>query len=158
MFIISLIILLLLTVISTIILSITPLSIGVIILITAILLTLSFSSLLSSWIAFLTFLIYVRGILVIFAYFVSLTPNQKTNNLIMIPASAALVTFILLWQYINIIPVIIHKHIKFTNIFYAQNRIEILILLASILLFTIIVVVKIVTNSKGPLRPFDEYV
>lgn len=158
MFLTSLITLLLLTVISTILLSITPLSIGVIILITAILLTLSFSSLISSWIAFLTFLIYVRGILVIFAYFVSLTPNHKTNNLILIPASTILLILATAWQLIGISPIILHKHLKFTNIFYAQERIEILILIASILLFTMVVVVKIVTNTKGPLRPFDYYV
>jgi len=141
---------------SLLILTLTPLNTGIIILCIALTLALLYASIISSWIAFLIFLIYVSGILVIFAYFVALSPNQKTHSSFIIPFTLVIISLLIL---INI------KSIKFPqtmmlsiNTFYVRLNIPILILIALILLFAIIVVVKLVTNNKGPLRPFKLYV
>ena len=141
---------------SILILTITPLNTGVVILFIALTLALVYSSLVSSWIAFLIFLIYIGGILVIFAYFVALSPNQKRNVSIFIPFTLTTLTLLLVTINNNIpTPVLLYKSI---NTFYLLNNIPTLIILALILLFTIVVVVKLVTNNKGPLRPFKLYV
>lgn len=142
---------------SSILLTISPLSIGITILIIAVTLSIIFASIISSWVAFLIFLIYVRGILVIFAYFVSLIPNQSTNITSFYLPLAIIRILIITTQesaYINNYTQII----KYINTFYSINNTPILIILALALLLAIIVVVKIVINNKGPLRPFINYV
>lgn len=147
----------LLSISSTMLLAISPLSIGIIILVISVMLTLTFSSLMSSWIAFLIFLIYVRGILVIFAYFVSLIPNQHTNILsLYVPFIASIILIIITSK--NIFIPNQTKTLKFINTFYSENNSSILIILAIALLLAMVVVVKIVTSNKGPLRPFINYV
>ena len=138
------------------ILVINPLSLGIVILLMAVALTLIYASIISSWIAFLIFLIYVRGILVIFAYFVSLIPNQPTHYIIFPTITIlALLLIPLIYNLFRINSLFIYK---FTNTIYTYNNIITLLILALFLLFAIIVVVKIVTNNKGPLRPFIKYV
>lgn len=139
---------------------ISPLSIGITILFIALSVAIIFSCAISSWIAFLIFLIYVSGILVIFSYFVSLTPNQSTNliSIFITISSTFIILFLLsLVTYIKSpSPVIYFTQ---SNIFYLKQNSSILILLALILLLTIIIVVKLTTNTKGPLRSFiNKYV
>lgn len=149
---------LILTVSSAIILTINPLSLGIVILITALTLTLIYSLILTSWIAFLIFLIYIGGILVIFAYFVALTPNQQKTEVLIIPIFITFFISIFTIFILNTKPIIININIKYIYTFYITRNIQLLLVLALILLFTIIVVVKLVTNNKGPLRPFYNYV
>ena len=144
---------LIITASTAIFLALNPLSIGIIILSIALLLAILYSSIISSWIGFLIFLIYIGGILVIFAYFVALTPNQQINIFIIIPLSLALISIPIIIYVYSITPPS-SPFSKNINTFYTLNNTSILLILAIILLFTIIVVVKIVTNNKGPLRPF----
>jgi len=122
----------------SIFISITPLELGLNILLLALILTWNYANLLSSWYAFLIFLIYVGGILVIFAYFVALVPNQQQSwklkySLLFIP-------------------------IRTTNFqvsyLYVSHTTPILFLLIVALLTCMIIVVKITLRTKGPLRPF----
>jgi len=46
-------------------------------------------------------------------------------------------------------------YIRQINIIYEITNIKLLIILALVLLFTIILVVKIVRYGKGPFRPFN---
>lgn len=140
------------------IIAINPITIGVLILLIALTLAIIYGLTLSSWIAFLLFLIYVRGILVIFAYFVALSPNQQINKFIIIPSITfiLIVTIAIIWT--NIYPNITPTFQYLINTFYTNINIPILIMLATILFLAIVVVVKIVTNNKGPLRPFIKYV
>ena len=157
MFILIILSSILITISSAILLSINPISLGIIILITALILTLIYSTILTSWVAFLIFLIYVGGILVIFAYFVALTPNQQTNIItipLLLTFCASILTTLLIFNF----PATSPTNTKFIYTFYQANNIQLLLILALILLFTIIVVVKLVTNNKGPLRPFINYV
>lgn len=136
-----------------------PLTIGIIILLTALILAITFAYSISSWIAFLIFLIYIGGILVIFSYFVSIIPNQTISiiyNMAIISTSFILILAVSV--LLNLSPQItISDHIHINSIYTSPN-IPTLILLASLLLFTIIVVVKLTILSKGPLRPFSTYV
>lgn len=140
-------------------LAINPLTIGLIILIIALILATTFAYSISSWIAFLIFLIYIGGILVIFSYFVSIIPNQSlifTYN-----ASIMCLSFLcLIFTSItlNIKPITTPSYSLILDFIYTKYNIPILLLLALILLFTIVVVVKLTILSKGPLRPFTNYV
>lgn len=141
-----------LTLSSAIILSINPLTMGIVILSISLILTLTYSLILTSWIAFLIFLIYVGGILVIFTYFVALTPNQQTS-IIIVPLLLIFIASLILTRFTKNLPVSPSTN-KFIYTFYQVNNIQLLLVLALILLFTIVVVVKLVINNKGPLRPF----
>ena len=136
-----------------------PLTIGLIILFLALTLSVIFSLSISSWVALLIFLIYIGGILVIFSYFVAITPNQ---NLSVIAVISILLSSILILIFISfmldmLIPINIAYSTQ-TNIIYEQYNIQTLIILALILLFTMVVVVKVSIHNKGPLRPFFNYV
>jgi hypothetical protein len=103
------------------------------------------------------FLIYVGGLLVIFAYFVALTPNllieSKKSRLIV--AVTALFSSIALY-YINTpdfkgfttahqLPII--------NLLTENSLIT--ITLALVLFFALIAVVKLCSSLSSPLRPFN---
>lgn len=112
----------------------------------------------STWLAIIVFLVYVAGILVIFAYFVAITPNQQ----IMISANPILLLTIftssLIYSIIRLSNFTsIDKSIKILFI-YSNNNPATLLILALVLLLTIVVVVKISRQSKGPLRSFISYV
>jgi len=127
---------------------INPLSIGVSILFIALTVATLFSFTISSWLAFLIFLIYIRGMLVIFSYFVSLTPNQTINilSLIIILISTYII-LITIRIIISIKPNPLSTYILQSNIFYLESNSPLLIILASILLITIIIVIKRIEAS-----------
>jgi len=149
-------ILIIITLTFTLYLASTPIILGINILIIALLLSATFASFIRSWFAFLIFLVYVGGILVIFAYFLALTPNQQiTNSNNTVYRLISLLTFTLLTYVTNIKIPIISEFFQGSSTLYLKNRAPFLILLALILLLTIVIVVKITSRSKGPLRPFN---
>lgn len=134
-----------------------PLSIGITILFIALIVATLFSHAISSWIAFLIFLIYIGGILVIFSYFVSLTPNQTINIIyILVIITITLITLGILSSLLSLKATPITTYVIQSNIFYLKPNSTLLILLATILLITIIIVVKLTITNKGPLRPFNK--
>lgn len=153
-----LIIYLILITTSTIILylSTTPIILGINILAIALLLSATLAASIRSWYAFLVFLIYVGGMLVIFAYFLALTPNQQmptTRNIMYLLITLATLTVVALITKTKIsIPQEIHQD---TMYLYSSNTASIIIMLALVLLLTIVIVVKLTSRSKGPLRPFN---
>jgi len=153
--ILSSMILLITSIAFTIFIALNPVSLGIIVLAIALLLAITFSYSISSWVAFLIFLIYIGGILVIFSYFVAIVPNQNLSIIhIILSIALSIISLTIITKSINIkLPI----HTTFINRFnslYTRSNIYTLILLASILLFTIIVVVKLTILTKGPLRPF----
>lgn len=148
-------ILIIITTTFTLYLASTPIILGANILVISLLLSWVFAAFLRSWFAFLIFLIYIGGMLVIFAYFLALTPNQQISNFNTLPyVLISIVTFSVLTYTANIKIPIISNIYQGNTILYTSNTAPFLILLALILLLTIIIVVKLTGRSKGPLRPF----
>nr|YP_010258380.1 NADH dehydrogenase subunit 6 [Tonoscolex birmanicus]AGW95953.1 NADH dehydrogenase subunit 6 [Tonoscolex birmanicus] len=137
-------------------LSTTPIMLGINILALALTLSATLASSMSSWYAFLVFLIYIGGMLVMFAYFLALTPNQqmptKSNMMYLIVTIMTTITVIAATNMKNPLPEEIHQG----NLYlYSFSSCSMLMMLALILLLTMVIVVKLTTLSKGPLRPFN---
>lgn len=133
-----------------------PLSITLIIIFIALIIALTFCLTLSSWYAFLIFLIYVGGILVIFAYFTATSPNQQKISTKKIIITISITFTIILTILITIkleTTLTLTKSHQLIRIFTSHN-IYTLILITLILLITIVIVVKLCSRSKGPLRTF----
>lgn len=138
------------------VLSSTPLNIGLWIIFSTLIISISITISIQSWFPIILFLIYVGGLLVIFAYFVSIQPNQQ---LIIIK----IITIIILTFSIFIptslnyssspTPESINKQtiLELLSIYNIQT----LIFLALILFLALVAVVKITKIYIGPLRPFN---
>nr|YP_009244967.1 NADH dehydrogenase subunit 6 [Amynthas moniliatus]AMO27091.1 NADH dehydrogenase subunit 6 [Amynthas moniliatus] len=137
-------------------LSTTPIMLGINILTMALLLSATLATSMSSWYAFLVFLIYVGGMLVMFAYFLALSPNQQmptTSNVIYLVMTMVTLVFV---SFITNTKISIPQEMHQDNMYlYSLSTAPILILLALILLLTMVIVVKLTNRSSGPLRPFN---
>nr|BDQ43620.1 NADH dehydrogenase subunit 6 [Pithemera bicincta]BDQ43945.1 NADH dehydrogenase subunit 6 [Pithemera bicincta] len=137
-------------------LSTTPIMLGINILTMALLLSAALATSMSSWYAFLVFLIYVGGMLVMFAYFLALTPNQQmptTSNFMYLTTTIITLTTVMLLTKTKIsIP---SDTFQDNTYLYSMSTAPMLILLALILLLTMVIVVKLTSRSSGPLRPFN---
>nr|YP_010425936.1 NADH dehydrogenase subunit 6 [Amynthas deogyusanensis]USL47906.1 NADH dehydrogenase subunit 6 [Amynthas deogyusanensis] len=137
-------------------LSTTPIMLGINILIMALLLSATLATSMSSWYAFLLFLIYIGGMLVMFAYFLALSPNQQmptASNMIYVVMTLATLTIVTI---ITETKISIPQEMLQDNMYlYSMDTSPMLILLALILLLTMVIVVKLTSRSKGPLRPFN---
>nr|QNV11846.1 NADH dehydrogenase subunit 6 [Theromyzon tessulatum] len=110
---------------------------------------------LSSWYAFLIYLIYIGGMLIMFAYFVALSPNQYLK------IKLYLFTFILTFLILTL-PSMMFKdklimysmHSFYTTELYFDYNIPMLFFMVLLLLFIMLIIVKMINMSKGPLRPF----
>lgn len=148
-----------LTIRLSLIMTTNPFGIGLLILFIALLIASFYASLISSWLAFLIFLIYIGGILVIFAYFLALTPNTPisfSSSSLISSLTLFLITLLYLpslftWR----IPI---KSSKLIESIFTLYNFSILISLTLILFLSIVVIVKISRSNKGPLRAFISYV
>nr|ALS46260.1 NADH dehydrogenase subunit 6 [Glycera americana] len=137
----------------TIVLTMSPLAMGFWVLMLALLTAAVTALSLSSWFGFIIFLIYIGGMLVMFAYFTAIQPNQQFK--IMMPFTAMVLTAAILPVYYN--PSIINQ---FTNknwwvsAMYEAMNIPSLIFLALALFLALISIVKISFLNRAPLRPF----
>jgi len=156
----SLIISLIATLTFSLILSFNPVTQGIFILLIALTSTVILL-LISSWYAIILFLIYIRGILVIFAYFSATSQNSKLEINFLFP-SIMLIFSILLTIFILTPPNLnFNFFLSLTNSqrdLFIPCNISILTFLISILFLALICIVKICTKDKGPLRPFSSYV
>nr|ALS46311.1 NADH dehydrogenase subunit 6 [Glycera cf. oxycephala FS21] len=137
----------------TIILTLSPLAMGFWILMLALLTAAMTALSMSSWFGFIVFLIYIGGMLVMFAYFSAIQPNQQLK--IAVPLMAAFMTMLILPMYQN--PSTINQ---FTNknwwvsAMYEIMNIPSLLFLALTLFLALISIVKISFLNRAPLRPF----
>nr|WGH14684.1 NADH dehydrogenase subunit 6 [Dendrobaena tellermanica] len=140
----------------TLLLSSTPIILGMNILMMALLLSASLAAFLSSWFAFLIFLIYIGGMLVLFAYFLALTPNQQmTSSNSLLYMIITLITLLMVSYLSNMKIPTMAQFIQGNSLLYIPMTSTFLIILAAVLLMTMIIVVKLTMRSKGPLRPFN---
>lgn len=149
----SLIILATLSISISIIITSTPLAIGLWVLILALISSFATSSILFSWYGFIIFLIYIGGILVIFAYFMAIQPNHQLR--LSGPSAAALTTLFAL-LLVGLPESILHSSPTsfWITTLYNINNIPIILLLALVLFLALLVVVKVSSFFIGPLRPF----
>nr|QTT61270.1 NADH dehydrogenase subunit 6 [Tritia elata] len=143
-----------------------PLSLGLVIMISTLLMCFISAITLSSWYGYILFLIYVGGLLVMFAYVAALSPNVLFGKgtpmiffLIVILPISAVFYFLPLIDMSSISYLNIFSEMKFLKIYgiemVAPQMISILIGLALILLINLIVVVKICYYQQASLRPFS---
>lgn len=145
---------------SALILAPSPFALGLTILTIAVSVATFYAIVIASWFAFLVFLIYVGGILIIFAYFLAITPNQPYLS-----PSSLILPIVLTLLCLPTSFITSSSWIPLTNssrpqieVIYQTLNIPLLIIVTLILLITIIIVVKVTTNTKGPLRAFISYV
>lgn len=141
-----------------IILTKNPITLGVIILTIALFRSLITAIRISSWFAFALFIIYIGGLIVIFSYFIALTPNQRLS--ITLPIITALTLCFLSSAFEIRASTNLNRLQKLSTwinppTFLIQGPSSItLFFLVTILFIALIVVVKITKTSSGPLRPF----
>ena len=144
-------------------LTLQPLLFGALIILIALLITTLIAFLNTPWYAYILFLIFIGGLLVIFAYISALIPNSLFTFpptkicFFLYPPSI----FLLYYLYLPSPPVIstsfqhiTHLTSKITNYLYHQTHYPLLMLLLFLLLLILTVVVKICYLQKGPLRPY----
>nr|QCQ69452.1 NADH dehydrogenase subunit 6 [Nassarius hepaticus] len=143
-----------------------PLSLGLVIMISTLLMCFISAVMLSSWYGYILFLIYVGGLLVMFAYVAALSPNvlfgKGTPMLffsVMVLPLSIIFYFLPLIDVSSIGYLSIFNDMKVLKIYgiemVAPQMISILIGLAIILLINLIVVVKICYYQQASLRPFS---
>nr|YP_009582118.1 NADH dehydrogenase subunit 6 [Nassarius javanus]QBK82141.1 NADH dehydrogenase subunit 6 [Nassarius javanus] len=143
-----------------------PLSLGLVIMISTLLMCFISAMMLSSWYGYILFLIYVGGLLVMFAYVAALSPNVLFGKgtpmmffLMMVLPVSIIFYFLPLIDVSSIGYLSIFNDMKILKVYgiemVAPQMISILIGLAIILLINLIVVVKICYYQQASLRPFS---
>nr|APH08682.1 NADH dehydrogenase subunit 6 [Lilliconus sagei] len=142
-----------------------PLSLGLVIMLSTLFMCLVAAITLSQWYAYILFLIYVGGLLVMFAYVASLSPNVLFGGggpiYMFIVSTVFLVFFMYTYPFIDSSSIFILlsnqlKYLKSCGIeLISPHMISILIGLAIILLINLIAVVKICYYQYSSLRPFE---
>ena len=135
-----------------------PLSLGIWILYLTLLISLTSALIFSTWLAIFILLIYVSGLLVIFAYFAALTPNRMF--IISNSYKTFFLSFSVFLSYYSLLNITYTPSYFLTNNFsynnfsyiFIHNNIPIFIFLVLFLFFVLVAVVKISNFSSGPLR------
>lgn len=147
------------SIIFTLPIMVTPLTLGVWVLLLAIFIASVTTFFSSSWFGLLLFIIYIGGMLVIFSYFVAIAPNQKLP--ISIIFSLFFILFLIIYQILEHSSLLLsttpsHPNSLITSItqIFEIANIPVLIFLAWLLLLALILVVKLASPTIGPLRPF----
>nr|YP_009346062.1 NADH dehydrogenase subunit 6 [Unio delphinus]AMX22408.1 NADH dehydrogenase subunit 6 [Unio delphinus]WIL07520.1 NADH dehydrogenase subunit 6 [Unio delphinus] len=139
-----------------------PLPLGIMILLLAFL-NCALIATISPWYSYMLFFIFIGGMLVMFAYIASLSPNMtfSVNN----PLMPIMLTITSLFSFKNLkltsnyqtdaeLTSSINDTTLTLSFLYTDNGITSVILLACMLLFTLVASVKICKPKMGALRPF----
>nr|YP_002907507.1 NADH dehydrogenase subunit 6 [Cristaria plicata]ACQ90994.1 NADH dehydrogenase subunit 6 [Cristaria plicata]AIM46720.1 NADH dehydrogenase subunit 6 [Cristaria plicata] len=139
-----------------------PLPLGIMVLLLAFLNCVLIATI-SPWYSYMLFFIFIGGMLVMFAYIASISPNMTfyANNPLM-PLTLTVITVIsfknlkLTSNYYTSTSVTsaVSDTTQILSFLYTQNGITCVILLACMLLFTLVASVKICKPKSGALRPF----
>nr|YP_010489388.1 NADH dehydrogenase subunit 6 [Schistodesmus spinosus]UWM10802.1 NADH dehydrogenase subunit 6 [Schistodesmus spinosus] len=139
-----------------------PLSLGIMVLLLAFI-NCTLIATISPWYSYMLFFIFIGGMLVMFAYIASLSPNMtfSINNPLM-PITLSIMSLFSFnslsltsnYQTNTELKMSINDTIQALSFLYMENGIVCVILLASMLLFTLVASVKICKPKTGALRPF----
>nr|WIM50676.1 NADH dehydrogenase subunit 6 [Conus ventricosus] len=143
-----------------------PLSLGLIIMISTLFMCLVSGMTISVWYGYILFLIYVGGLLVMFAYVAALSPNVLFGGLT--PLFSVMMFFPLLFLFFYFYFFKDSPYLSFESYFskfmylkmygvelISPYMISVLIGLGTILLINLIVVAKICYYQQASLRPFS---
>nr|QIT03436.1 NADH dehydrogenase subunit 6 [Paralvinella hessleri] len=136
----------------------TPLTLGLWVLGIALMMASWISSITLTWFSMILFLIYISGMLVMFAYFVAMTPNFTIPNKLLLPTMGLLLLTCTLTLKATILPWphFTTEHLLPTQQFMFQTtQSPILIFLVVLLFLAMVLAVKISDRNQGPLRPFN---
>ena len=130
-----------------------PVSIGVCILVVSFSSSVVVGSALSSWFAYMIFLIYVSGILVMLAYFSAIEPNQKMFSG---HAKFCLLLGVFLVYFSDTACGAMWPHRQGPDIMalYRKEVVLLFFVLGLVLFLALVFVVKMSSSLKRPLRPF----
>nr|YP_009680593.1 NADH dehydrogenase subunit 6 [Microcondylaea bonellii]QDH07380.1 NADH dehydrogenase subunit 6 [Microcondylaea bonellii] len=139
-----------------------PLSLGMMILILAFINCILIATM-SPWYAYMLFFIFIGGMLVMFAYIASLSPNTtfSINNQLM----PTILTMLIVLFSNNLslksnylvnpeLNLSLNTSTQALSSLYSYNGNSCVILLASVLLFTMVAAVKLCKPKSGALRPY----
>nr|YP_009475564.1 NADH dehydrogenase subunit 6 [Alasmidonta heterodon]AVK79267.1 NADH dehydrogenase subunit 6 [Alasmidonta heterodon] len=139
-----------------------PLPLGIMVLLLAFL-NCTLVATISPWYSYMLFFIFIGGMLVMFAYIASLSPNMtfSMNNPLM-PFSLTLFSLLnfknLSFTSNHSVNTSINSSVSDTtqilSFLYTQNGITCVVILACMLLFALVASVKVCSPSKGALRPY----
>nr|YP_010983446.1 NADH dehydrogenase subunit 6 [Canarium labiatum]WOK41613.1 NADH dehydrogenase subunit 6 [Canarium labiatum] len=144
-----------------------PLSLGLVIMILTLMMCCLSALLISSWYGYILFLIYVGGLLVMFAYVAALSPNVLFSGgypvilfVMMIPLFCII---FYLYPFIDLNSLSYNSsYTDYTNLktygveLVSPDMVSVLIGLGLILLINLVVVVKICYYQHASLRPFKQ--
>nr|UDD86609.1 NADH dehydrogenase subunit 6 [Cryptocercus sp. 3 ZQW-2021c] len=146
-----------------------PLAMGMMLLTQTILVCLMAGTMSQSfWFAYIMFLIFVGGMLVLFIYVTSLASNEmmSLSTKMMITSTMSMMVLLLLtssWMKINNSEMTTNETLNFNNEnqmqlnkLYNKPNGKLTIMLASYLFLALITVVKITNITKGPLRKMNQ--
>jgi len=113
----------------------------------------------SRWFAFILFIIYLGGLIVLFVYIVRLASNEKlffkTNFFILATSSIFFILF-LFFSKINFLDLRIIKNNFSINFYFIFSNYRLILIVPRILylLFSLIVIIKICNKFNGPLKSY----
>lgn len=107
----------------------------------------------SSWFGIIIFLIYVGGILVMFAYFLAIQPNQQMGLGAPLLIFITTITLRTIDRASSTTPPLSTPY--WLSSLIAPTNLAIMIALALTLFLALLMVVKIVSLEEGPLRPYN---
>nr|YP_009503322.1 NADH dehydrogenase subunit 6 [Leucosyrinx sp. MNHN IM 2013-19304]AXA45398.1 NADH dehydrogenase subunit 6 [Leucosyrinx sp. MNHN IM 2013-19304] len=143
-----------------------PLSLGLVIMLSTLWMCVISAMTLSSWYGYILFLIYVGGLLVMFAYVAALSPNvlfgKGTPILLFMVMNILFILTMYFYPMVDLSSISdfsSYNMLKFLKTYgiemVSPQMISILIGLAVILLINLIVVVKICYYQRASLRPYQ---
>ena len=145
---------------ATIFIARSPLFLGLWIILLALTISLALAASSASWLGLIIFIIYVGGLLVIFAYFVALTPNLLIEGATITTLRAATLFTALCVFYLAPISSLKNgsavSNSPLTHFFLVNA--PTIVALAIILFLALVAVVKLCSSFSAPLRPFNYYV